>query len=137
MKLSRKLGYACRVLAQLARYHERGKLAHIDELAEIEEIPANYLVQILNELRNAGLINSKRGKQGGYALSRSPNQIGLKAIIMAVDGELLEYKFEVKGHSGERVASVWNNIGEEFEKTVRCFTLEAFMVNDNNNMYYI
>jgi Rrf2 family protein len=137
VKLSRRLGYACRVLAQLARYHERGKLAHIDELAEIEAIPANYLVQILNELRNAGLINSKRGKQGGYALSRPPNQISLDAIIMAVDSDLLTQKFEVKGHSGERVASIWKDIGEEFEKAVRNFTLEAFMVNDNNNMYYI
>ncbi|MGK0176566.1 MAG: Rrf2 family protein [Lentimonas sp.] len=137
MKLSRKLGYACRVLGQLALYNERGKLGHIDELAEIEEIPANYLVQILNELRNAGLITSKRGKQGGYALSRSPNQIGLEAIIMAVDSELLERKFEVKGHSGERVAGVWDDIGKAFEKTVRCYTLEAFMVRDRSIMYYI
>ena len=65
MKLSHKLEYACRVLAQLARTHGQEKLAHIDELAEAEKIPANYLVQILNELRNAGLIISKRGKQGG------------------------------------------------------------------------
>ena len=137
MKLSRKLGYACRVLAQLGRYYESSRLAHIDELAEIEEIPANYLVQILNELRSAGLIKSKRGKHGGYALSRAPSQIGLEAIIMAVDNELLERKFEIKGHSGQPVASIWDEISQEFEKNVRCFTLEAFMKNDGNNMYYI
>ena len=75
VKLSHNLEYACRVLAQLARTHGQEKLAHIDELAEAEKIPANYLVQILNELRNAGLIVSKRGKQGGYALARAPERV--------------------------------------------------------------
>ena len=60
VKLSHKLEYACRVLAQLARTHGQEKLAHIDELAEAEKIPANYLVQILNELRNAGTRSSRR-----------------------------------------------------------------------------
>lgn len=135
--MSRKLGYACRVLAQLARVYESGRLAHIEELAEIEAVPANYLVQILNELRNAGLIISKRGKQGGYALSRSPNQIGLYEIVAAVDAELLENKFESKGHSGESVARIWEAIGIELKETIESYTLEAFVVNESNTMYYI
>lgn len=135
--MSRKLGYACRVLAQLARVYESGRLAHIEELAEIEAVPANYLVQILNELRNAGLVISKRGKQGGYALSRSPNQIGLYEIVAAVDAELLENKFESKGHSGESVARIWEAIGIELKETIESYTLEAFVVNESNTMYYI
>ena len=47
VKLSHKLEYACRVLAQLARTQGQNRLAHIDALAEAEKIPANYLVQIL------------------------------------------------------------------------------------------
>ena len=137
MKLSRKLGYACRVLAQLARYYESGKLAHIDELAEIEAIPANYLVQILNELRSAGLITSKRGKQGGYTLSKSPGLIGLYEIVTAIDVELLENKLEIEGHSGESVASIWEAIGDELRGVIKSYTLEAFVVDESNNMYYI
>ena len=137
VKLSRKLEYACRVLAQLARTHGQEKLAHIDELAEAEKIPANYLVQILNELRNAGLIISKRGKQGGYALARAPERIGLDAIVTAVDGELLERNFDEAGHSGERVASIWSEIGVEFEKKISSYTLEALVVEDTSDMYYI
>ena len=137
MKLSHKLKYACRVLAQLARFYGQGKLAHIDELAEAEQIPANYLVQILNELRNAGLITSKRGKQGGYALTRAPEQIGLAEIVATVDNELLESTFDAEGHSGERVAEIWSAIGSEFNKAIRNYTLEAFIVNDSENMYYI
>ena len=47
-------------IRQLGRSYECEKMAHIDALAESEQIPANYLVQILNELRTAGLVVSKR-----------------------------------------------------------------------------
>ena len=137
MKLSHKLEYACRVLAQLSRTFGQDKLAHIDDLAEAEQVPANYLVQILNELRNAGIIVSKRGKQGGYALARAPERIRLDEIVTAVDGELLERNFSEKGHSGERVSSIWKEIGVDFEKKISSYTLEAFVVEDSPDMYYI
>lgn len=137
MKLSHKLEYACRVLAQLGRSYGQDKLAHIDILAEAEGIPANYLVQILNELRTAGLITSKRGKQGGYAISREPASIQLREIVEAVDAELLERNFSTDGHSGERVASIWGDIAKTFEAKVATYTLEDFIVRDSEQMYYI
>ncbi len=137
MKLSHKLEYACRVLAQLARFHGQSKLAHVDALAEAEKIPANYLVQILNELRNAGLITSKRGKQGGYALSRPPSRIGLADIVQAIDAEWLECNFEASGHSGEQVAEVWSAIAATFEEKLRQYTLDDLVVAEPGEMYYI
>ena len=138
MKLSHKLEYACRVLAQLGRTYGQDKLAHIETLATAEVIPANYLVQILNELRGAGLIVSKRGKQGGYALARAPRKISLTQIVEAVDGELLERSFENSGHSGARVASIWSDVGECFEAKVSTYTLDDFIVKDADvEMYYI
>ena len=138
MKLSHKLEYACRVLAQLGRSQGQGKLAHIDVLAAAEAIPANYLVQILNELRNAGLIVSKRGKQGGYGLAKKPAKISLIEIVEAVDSELLERNFENRGHSGERVAAIWSDIGASFEAKMRTYTLDDFIVKDAEaEMYHI
>lgn len=138
MKLSHKLEYACRVLAQLGRRYGQDKLAHIETLATAEAIPANYLVQILNELRGAGLIISKRGKQGGYALARAPQKIALTEIVEAVDGELLERSFEDSGHSGARVASIWSDVGECFEAKLHAYTLDDFIVKDADaEMYYI
>jgi Rrf2 family protein len=138
VKLSHKLEYACRVLAQLGLTHGQDKLAHIETLATAEVIPANYLVQILNELRGAGLIVSKRGKQGGYALARAPRKISLTQIVEAVDGELLERSFENSGHSGARVASIWSDVGECFEAKVSEYTLDDFIVKDADvEMYYI
>ena len=137
VKVSHKLEYACRVLAQLALTAEHSKLAHIDALSEAEAIPANYLVQILNELRNAGLITSKRGKQGGYALAREPEKISLSEIVQAIDPDLIACKFESKGHSGEQVAEIWREITLKLENTVAGYTLADFVVSDSGEMYYI
>lgn len=138
MKLSRKLEYACRVLAQLGRNHGQNKLAHIETLAAAEAIPANYLVQILNELRGAGLIISKRGKQGGYALAKEPRQIPLIDIVEAIEGELLEHNFENTGHSGRRVTGIWSEVGAVFETKLREYSLEDLVVREAEvGMYYI
>jgi Rrf2 family protein len=137
VKLSHKLEYACRVLAQLAQYHGQSKLAHIDALAEAEKIPANYLVQILNELRVSGLITSKRGKQGGYALAMAPDKMNLRRIVEAVDPEMLDSNFQGDGQSGERVSEIWTEIGDRLEEEIAKYTLEDFMVSKPGAMYYI
>lgn len=137
VKLSHKLEYACRVLAQLALDYGQSKLAHIDTLSEAEQIPANYLVQILNELRNAGLITSKRGKQGGYALAHPPSAINLADIVRAIDPELLESKLDSNGQSGKRVSHVWSEVGSVVEGKIKSYTLEDLMPSDSGEMYYI
>ena len=137
VKLSHKLEYACRALAQLGRSYECEKMAHIDALAESEQIPANYLVQILNELRTAGLVVSKRGKQGGYALSRAPERIRLDEIVNAVESDLLEPSCEGQGHSGANVAAVWGQISGDLEKKVSAYTLDSLIVREDGGMYYI
>lgn len=137
MKLSLKVEYACRVLAQLARRYREGGLVHIEDLAEAEHIPKNYLVQILSELRSGGIITSRRGKQGGYALIREPEQISLFDIIKVVDSELLELRFTQSGQSGARVSEVWQSISNDFHKTVSNYTLKSFVPDDGAFMYHI
>ena len=110
------------------------KLAHIDALAEAEKIPANYLVQILNELRGAGLITSKRGKQGGYALARTPKR-SVWEIVEAIDPELLECKFDPANWR----ARLWclDADRESLESKVSEFTLADMVVSTAGEMYYI
>ena len=60
----------------------------IAELAEREHIPHKFLELILLELRNAGILRSKKGKGGGYALARPPREVTLGQIIRVVDGPL-------------------------------------------------
>jgi Rrf2 family protein len=85
--LSRKARYALRALYALANDDSGGPVL-IADLAEREHIPHKFLELILLELRNAGILRSKKGKGGGYALARPPREVTLGQIIRVVDGPL-------------------------------------------------
>ena len=137
MKLPLKLEYACRVLAQLGKAHPAGKLMHIDELAQAEAIPKNYLVQILSELRSGGLVTSRRGKQGGYALVRDPSDITVYEVVGVVDSDLLELRHSQSGESGEQVSKIWHLISAAFEAETRKHTLKSFIPDSGGDMWHI
>lgn len=137
MKLSVKVDYACRVLAQLAKYHGTEELAHIEELARIEAVPANYLVQILSELRNGGLILSRRGKQGGYMLARAPEEITLYDIVKLIEGDVLELNAPGEGQSAKRVGQIWREVRAALEAKCRGYSLDKFTAKGAEDMYYI
>lgn len=71
---------------------EQGREASVGaaELAYAQDIPLQYTQQILQRLRKGGLVESVRGPGGGYLLSRSPDQINLKEILYAAEGETFE-----------------------------------------------
>ncbi len=89
MKFSVKSDYATRAVLWLARKYPEGKTHRIEELAQDQEIPANYLVQILISLKSGGLVKSQRGKEGGYRLAKDPEQITLGAVLRSVYGQTL------------------------------------------------
>ncbi len=124
-------------MAQLARMRNGEGLAHIEQLAEIEAVPANYLVQILSELRNGGLIVSRRGKQGGYALAREPEKITLLDIVRVIEGDLLEITSGGEGQSGKRVLQMWREMKAVMEKMAAAYTLDKMAARGTEEMYYI
>jgi Rrf2 family protein len=136
MKISLKLEYACRVLAYMGRLYGGGQLAHIEDLAKAESVPQNYLVQILNALRNGGLLDSRRGKQGGYTLSRAPVQISLFEIVTIVDPDMLETKLSSKGQSGMAVAEVWTGFSNRLNKVLQRTTLASLIPRYNVTALY-
>lgn len=85
--LSQKSKYALRALQRLAREKGRGPVL-IADLASREEIPRKFLELILLELKNQGVLQSKRGKGGGYELRKEPAQITLGEVIRLFDGPL-------------------------------------------------
>jgi Rrf2 family protein len=137
VKLSVKVDYACRVLAQLARHYGEHRLGHIEELARVEAVPANYLVQILSELRNGGLITSRRGKQGGYVLARPPDKITLYDIVKLIEGDHLELGGNADGQSGKRVQQVWRDVRATLEAKYKSYTLDMLVPRGPGEMYYI
>ena len=137
MKISVKIDYACRVLAEMARTHSKSELAQIDHLAKTEAVPPNFLAQILGELRNGGIITSKRGIQGGYALARDPDQISLYDIMKVIDGELIEFSGNHEGRSGSTLKTIWGEMRHSMEEKAKSYTLENFISQDSGEMYHI
>ena len=87
MRLSTKSEYACLALIDLSENIEKG-LIKIEDIAKRKEIPKKYLEQILLLLKRAGYLKSRRGKEGGYRLSKNPGEITLAEIIRLMDGAL-------------------------------------------------
>src|ERR1700761_2281017 len=85
--LSRRAKYAIRALVHLGRNRGKGPLG-IREVAETLAIPHKFLEAILLDLRNEGFLQSRKGKQGGYFMERSPDTITVARIIRLIDGPL-------------------------------------------------
>src|SRR6476660_3610915 len=89
MKLSVRGEYALRALLVLARdYQEDDSVVRIQEVSERQNIPKRFLEQILNDLKSAGIVESKRGIAGGYRLRRPPDRVTLAEIIRHIEGPL-------------------------------------------------
>ena len=88
MRLSKKSEYALRALIYAAGFPE-GTTFQIKDLAEKNDIPKKFLELILLELKNAGILTSRRGVGGGYILARRPDAIRSSEIIEAIEGPLL------------------------------------------------
>lgn len=85
--LTKKTKYALKALLALARECE-GEPVGIAELADREGIPKKFLELILLELKNLGIVQSKKGKGGGYYLSQAPSDVTLGQVVRVLDGPL-------------------------------------------------
>jgi Rrf2 family protein len=85
MSLSAKTQYAVLAMLQLAHEYAAGEPVQVRRIAERHGIPATFLVQILHELRRAGLVASTRGASGGYRLNRPPGEITLADVVDAFE----------------------------------------------------
>lgn len=87
MKISTRGRYALRFMIDLARY-DNGRYALLRDIAARQQISLKYLEQIATALGKAGLIESMRGPQGGYRLTRSPQEYTVGDILRPIEGNL-------------------------------------------------
>jgi Rrf2 family protein len=85
--LSHKAKYALKALTVLAMEYGKGPIL-ISDIAQRQSVPRKFLELILLELKNNGLLQSKKGKGGGYTLGRPPNMIDVGEILRVVDGPI-------------------------------------------------
>jgi len=98
VRVSAKADYAIRAAVELAATGDWPVKG--EQIAQAQEIPPNFLENIMADLRNAGLVTSRRGAEGGYWLARPAGEIALADVIRAVDGPLAN----VRGIRSEQVA---------------------------------
>jgi Rrf2 family protein len=87
MKLSLRGEYALRALVVLGLNYDKNVL-RIQKISDQQNIPKRFLEQILNDLKSAGIVESRRGVAGGYRLSKPPEQISLALVIRHIEGPL-------------------------------------------------
>jgi Rrf2 family protein len=110
VRVSAKADYAIRAAVELAAAGDGPTKG--DRLAQAQRIPPNFLENILGDLRNAGIVASRRGAEGGYWLARPAAEISLADVIRAVDGPLANVRgvrseqLEYEG-SAEALRDVW------------------------------
>ena len=87
MRMSAKAEYGVRAMIQLATT-EPGVVVRTEDLAHAQGIPAQFLVDILSDLRADRLVRSHRGREGGYELARPAEQISIADVMRCIDGPL-------------------------------------------------
>ena len=131
------MDYACRATVRLAKHYDGNSVVKLEDLAGKEDISPSFLVQILNELKRAGVVASKRGKAGGYVLARPPGLISLSEVVAAVEPDLLEVPHNSPGQSGPAVTHIFQRISESVNKHLEDTSLDAIASEAEAPMYFI
>jgi len=115
MMISSKGRYALRLMTDLAQREGMGVVS-LSEVAQRQEISAKYLEQIIGPLVRAGLVTSRRGKEGGYALGRPAEQISVADVLRLTEGTLSPVACQALNHGPCQRSSacltlpVWRNL---------------------------
>ena len=126
MRVSAKADYAVRAVVELAAAGD-GPVKG-ERIAQAQEIPLKFLENILRDLRDAGIVESRRGAEGGYWLARPPDEIDLAQVIRAVDGPLANVrgvrseKLEYQG-TAEPLRDVWVAVRANLRRVLEHVTI--------------
>ena len=139
MKLSIKSDYGVRAVFGLSRHYGTGKAFRVEKLAREQNIPANYLVQILLELKNQGIVTSQRGKDGGYLLAKSPSEVSFGDVLRCIHGAIFEAPAMNDSNVHQAVKNSWIKLQKQLDETANEMTFDKLIaVADNDQeMYYI
>jgi Rrf2 family transcriptional regulator, cysteine metabolism repressor len=139
VKLSVKSDYAARAVLGLARHFPTGSAVRVETLAGEQNIPANYLVQILIELKAQGIVRSLRGKEGGYLLAKPPAQITLGDVLRAAYGAVFDTPALNDPECAPELRRAWQKLRDTVEAVANGISFQQILDEsvDKEKMYYI
>ena len=127
---------------ELAIQFESKEPVRIRKIAEEYGIPSRFLVQILLQLKGAGLVSSTRGASGGYQLVRTPDSITLADVMGVIEGKAHTIKSNAQRETpvSRTLLKVWNSAAKQQDEMLRSITfadLVQKLARQTDNMYYI
>ncbi len=125
--ISKKCSYALRAVLALSR-NTGGKPLTIHQIAESEGIPARFLEAILRDLKQSGLTESLRGKEGGYRLLGSPRELSVGQVIRAVEGPWLDVPTEA---ADEVFSPMWEELQNNVNELVDSLTFQQLLSRED------
>jgi Rrf2 family protein len=142
MRVSAKAEYACLAVLELAARFGSGEPVRIKTIADEHGIPARFLVQILLQLKGAGLVASTRGAAGGYQLIKPPAKISLGEVMAVIEGQEGDLKTAVSDQSatGKVLLDAWQEIASKQQHMLRSLTFDKLVERvrqQQEMMYYI
>lgn len=143
MIVSAKAEYACLAMLELTLRHGEAKPARLADIAERHGIPQRFLVQIMLQLKGAGLVASTRGASGGYQLAKPPDEIALQDVLDVVDRtDSATNKPARPSRGGEASAlaeglhAVWERVHRARQDILRQTTL-ADLASSGHGLHYV
>jgi len=141
MKLSAKSEYACVAMLELSAAFGSGEPVRIRKIAEQHDIPSRFLVQILLQLKGAGLVNSTRGAAGGYQLARPPTEISLSEVMTVIEGpdELPASCVSADSRAARVIRKAWREAHIVEREMLEALSFADLLdrARDSESMYYI
>ena len=140
LKLTTKGRYGLRAVIDLAMYAKNEPVS-LSDVAERQNISISYLEQLVAKLKKAGIVQSTRGAQGGYALAKAPEEISVGEILRALEGSLSPVDCSAVDGEGETKCSasnfcvtkyVWKRINDSINDTVNNMFLSELLEESNN-----
>jgi len=110
-----------------------------EDVAAEQSIPPNYLVQILIELKSAGIVRSLRGKEGGYLLGRPPGEITMGQVLRAIHGQLFDTPALGDPRCPVELREAWRKLQRALDIAADEITFQQLVEagEDKAKMYYI
>lgn len=137
MKLSVKSDYAARAVLGLVRHYPGNRSVRIEQLGIEQGVPPKFLVQILLELKSAGIVRSVRGKEGGYLLARPPAQITLGQVIRAIHGTVFATPALDDPACPPALRDAWRKLQQTIDQAADSVTFQQLNEAPAEKMYYI
>ena len=146
MKISYKTDYALKILLDLTQYGNEKRIK-VEDIARRQDIPNKFLIQIVQILKRAGVISSKRGPEGGCFLSKKPEEITLAQIVRLFEGYLSPITCVSKSCytycNYEKTCpfrEVWLEISEQIARKLENITIKDMYLKNqelkNKNLQY-